>query len=192
MMLTLPFSSNWIYDDNVLTIADSIFSNSWILVMILCLVILTVRYLRTKCRNWSSIAKTAATLLSAIATSSAMAVAAGTGIFAEDTSVPFSAQRFMQLFVAALALYLICYSIVYMIDYALETRSAMYEAKGKADYAQFQYEQLRRQVNPHFLFNSLNILDCLVQDGQTEHASSYIHKHASTDTCYGTTARASR
>lgn len=178
MMLTLPFSSNWIYDDNVLTIADSIFSNSWILVMILCLVILTVRYLRTKCRNWSSLAKTAATLLSAIATSSAMAVAAGTGIFAEDTSVPFSAQRFMQLFVAALALYLICYSIVYMIDYALETRSAMYEAKGKADYAQFQYEQLRRQVNPHFLFNSLNILDCLVQDGQTEHASSYIHKLA--------------
>lgn len=44
--------------------------------------------------------------------------------------------------------------------------------------AQFRYMKLKQQVNPHFLFNSLNILDCLVCDGQTEQASTYIHKLA--------------
>ena len=33
-------------------------------------------------------------------------------------------------------------------------------------------------MNPHFLFNSLNILDALVLDGKDEEASTYIHKLA--------------
>ena len=37
---------------------------------------------------------------------------------------------------------------------------------------------LKNQVNPHFLFNSLNILDAIVQDGEKEEASLYIHKLA--------------
>ena len=37
---------------------------------------------------------------------------------------------------------------------------------------------LSQQVNPHFLFNSLNILDCLVCEQKTDQASTYIHKLA--------------
>ena len=44
--------------------------------------------------------------------------------------------------------------------------------------AQYRYLKLKRQVNPHFLFNSLNILDCLVCEEKTEQASTYIHKLA--------------
>ena len=44
--------------------------------------------------------------------------------------------------------------------------------------AQYRYMKLKQQVNPHFLFNSLNILDCLVCEEQTEKASLYIHKLA--------------
>lgn len=44
--------------------------------------------------------------------------------------------------------------------------------------AQFRYMKLKQQVNPHFLFNSLNILDCLVTENQQEQASTYIHKLA--------------
>ena len=45
-------------------------------------------------------------------------------------------------------------------------------------YAQFRYEKLKQQVNPHFLFNSLNVLDSLVLDSRTEQASEFIHKLA--------------
>ena len=44
--------------------------------------------------------------------------------------------------------------------------------------AQYRYLKLKRQVNPHFLFNSLNILDCLICEEQTEKASTYTHKLA--------------
>jgi LytS/YehU family sensor histidine kinase len=50
--------------------------------------------------------------------------------------------------------------------------------KEQANLAQYRYLKLKRQVNPHFLFNSLNILDCLVCDEKTEEASMYIHKLA--------------
>ena len=50
--------------------------------------------------------------------------------------------------------------------------------RDKANNAEFQYVRLKQQVNPHFLFNSLNILDCLVIDGKTAQASTYIHKLA--------------
>ena len=44
--------------------------------------------------------------------------------------------------------------------------------------AQYRYLKLKHQVNPHFLFNSLNILDCLVCDQENDKASEYIHKLA--------------
>ena len=37
---------------------------------------------------------------------------------------------------------------------------------------------LKQQVNPHFLFNSLNVLDCLILDNSTEQASEYTHRLA--------------
>ena len=44
--------------------------------------------------------------------------------------------------------------------------------------AQYRYMKLKHQVNPHFLFNSLNILDCLICEEKTERASTYTHKLA--------------
>mgnify|MGYP002932073725 CR=1 FL=1 len=44
--------------------------------------------------------------------------------------------------------------------------------------AQLHLQQLLEQIDPHFLFNSLNILDCLVCEQRTEQASAYIHKLA--------------
>lgn len=41
--------------------------------------------------------------------------------------------------------------------------------------AQFRYLKLNQQVNPHFLFNSLNVLDCLVSGGENDKASDYLH-----------------
>jgi two-component system, LytTR family, sensor kinase len=47
----------------------------------------------------------------------------------------------------------------------------------KKNKANFQYEQLKQQMNPHFLFNSLNVLDYLVHK-DTDRASDFIRKLA--------------
>ncbi|MFZ4457092.1 MAG: sensor histidine kinase [Bacteroidales bacterium] len=47
----------------------------------------------------------------------------------------------------------------------------------KKNKARFQYDQLKRQLNPHFLFNSLNVLDYLVHT-DANRASDFIKKLA--------------
>ena len=69
-------------------------------------------------------------------------------------------------------------SVIYMVEYARTARRNAEREKDRADLAKFQYLNLKQQVNPHFLFNSLNILDALVMDGKDEEASTYIHKLA--------------
>lgn len=73
---------------------------------------------------------------------------------------------------------ILIYSVIYMIEYAIAARRDAAKEKVRADLAKFQYLNLKQQVNPHFLFNSLNILDALVLDGKVEEASTYIHKLA--------------
>mgnify|MGYP003290365724 FL=1 len=85
---------------------------------------------------------------------------------------------FVLLFVVSLVAQTTIYCIVFIIHYALTSRSKMLAHKEEANLAQYRYLKLKRQVNPHFLFNSLNILDCLVCDEKTEEASTYIHKLA--------------
>jgi len=66
-----------------------------------------------------------------------------------------------------------------LIGYAASQRRRTRKEKEKRHLAQFRYMRLNQQVNPHFLFNSLNVLDCLVLDGENEKASTYIHKLSS-------------
>ena len=73
---------------------------------------------------------------------------------------------------------ILIYSIIYMVDYAVSAKRRAEKEKDRADLAKFQYLNLKQQVNPHFLFNSLNILDALVLEGKDEEASTYIHKLA--------------
>jgi len=70
------------------------------------------------------------------------------------------------------------FSLVYVADYALEANRRLQAERDRANRASFQYMSLKQQVNPHFLFNSLNVLDALVCDGKSEDASKYIHKLA--------------
>lgn len=91
---------------------------------------------------------------------------------------PHFGQEFPMLFLTALLAEVTVYCIVYMINYAFTARSEAKQAKGMADLAEYRYLKLKHQVNPHFLFNSLNILDCLVCEEKNEQASTYIHKLA--------------
>lgn len=175
--LTQLFPSGLLESGGMLDTIASVFSSPGVMIIMLCIIILMVRYMRIRYRRWGIISKTFLTVAIGCVISAATALYAGSGIFHGNTGW-LTATDFTRMSVAVLTVYLIFYSAVYMIDYAVSARAAMYEARGQADQAQFQYRQLRQQVNPHFLFNSLNILDCMVRDGQTEHASAYIHKLA--------------
>lgn len=101
-----------------------------------------------------------------------------TVISADRVGIPQSTVQWYSLFFAAL---IFCSAILIVLFLWLWFRSSRkYVSKvlAKSERTQYQYTQLKRQLNPHFLFNSLSILDYLVQEQQTERASDYIKKLA--------------
>ena len=70
------------------------------------------------------------------------------------------------------------FGLTYMVEYAVNIRRELGTQRERRHLAEYRYMALKNQVNPHFLFNSLNILDAIVQDGEKEEASLYIHKLA--------------
>ena len=80
--------------------------------------------------------------------------------------------------VAALLVEMTIFGLVYVVEYAFNIRRELSAQRERRHLAEYRYMALKNQVNPHFLFNSLNILDSIVQDGEQEEASRYIHKLA--------------
>lgn len=68
--------------------------------------------------------------------------------------------------------------ILVLAAYALRLQRRALAASEQANLAQYRYHKLKQQVNPHFLFNSLNVLDYLIQEQPREDASRYTHKLA--------------
>ena len=71
-----------------------------------------------------------------------------------------------------------CGALIFLAENAMRINARALEDQEKARLAQYRYMNLSQQVNPHFLFNSLNIFDCLVCEDKNEQASTYIHKLA--------------
>ena len=89
-----------------------------------------------------------------------------------------SGESFFRTFLfAMLAEAAIC-TVLYMVKLAIEYREEARRSESEARQAEFRYMTLKHQVNPHFLFNSLNILDSLVLDRRNEEADTFIHKLA--------------
>lgn len=91
-----------------------------------------------------------------------------------------SLEEFIRTLSAALLIDLIIITICYMIQAAMESHRALREEREMKHRTEYQYERLKQQINPHFLFNSLGILDYLVQEHETERASAFIRKLAGT------------
>ena len=68
--------------------------------------------------------------------------------------------------------------VVVLAEYALRLQQRARESSEVANLAQYRYHKLKQQVNPHFLFNSLNVLDFMIQEQSSEEASLYTHKLA--------------
>lgn len=88
-----------------------------------------------------------------------------------------SADPFGRYFLASgIALMLLLF--LFLGSYVVYEKRRTDSEREKRHLAQFQYMKLSQQLNPHFLFNSLNILDSLVIEEKNELASTYIHKLA--------------
>ena len=88
---------------------------------------------------------------------------------------------FMRLYAVILLCDIVVYALSRLVASVLLSETQLHDERGKKHLAQFQYNKLKMQINPHFLFNSLNILDFLVQEGEKERAGAFIRKLAD---CY--------
>lgn len=156
-------------------IIEDVLTNSVGLLILICLNILYVRY-SARFSKTARIKKTFLLGLFVIAAAIVETLIIGFGF-------PFTIfqgyhRSILLIFIVSLLAEITIYCIVFIINYALTARKDMQTQRERAHLAQYRYMKLKGQVNPHFLFNSLNILDCLVCEEKTEQASLYIHKLA--------------
>lgn len=89
---------------------------------------------------------------------------------------------FDKVFLFIFVTYVIFNGVVVMIldvinYYRWSHKRALEQEIQKRSAANYQYQLLKSQLNPHFLFNSLNVLDFLIQTDQ-EKASDYVKRLA--------------
>lgn len=172
LFTSASFSSGRVY-----AIIDLLMTNSAALIFLLGVNIIYVRIMRRHKTGHGPAAEIAAFVFFILA-------ASGCGTFIAGYKLPlefdrtFTGLEFFQLWIVTLLIEVTLFSVIFMVDYALTARAGLRMERGKTHQAQFRYMKLKQQVNPHFLFNSLNILDCLVCEERTEQASTYIHKLA--------------
>lgn len=101
--------------------------------------------------------------------------------FPNGNTAIFAMLPYLRLYAVVLLCDVVVYALMKLVVSVLISKSELSTERGKKHLAQFQYNKLKMQINPHFLFNSLNILDYLVQEQKSERASAFIRKLAD---CY--------
>ncbi len=175
-LLIFVFSSSGRNPWSTLEILSMILSNSAAIITIICVNIIFVRFSRRIAEGVGKKCYWFIFTLFLLITSQMVAyiVCLSPGsLIHPDTSADF-----IQLCVLCLVTDISAYCIIYLANHSIEVQQAMRVEKEKRHYAQFRYEKLKQQVNPHFLFNSLNVLDSLVAEGRNPEASEFIHKLA--------------
>ena len=169
ILIVVVFSRYDFAHDRIFDMLSRVMSNSFSLIILICVNILFVRSVMTREKPTGK-AGTVILHITFIALATLLeAFLVGVSISSKDITLLIYTSMIVQLTV---------YCIVYMINYAVTIRNEMQNEREKANMAQYRYLKLKRQVNPHFLFNSLNILDCMVCENQMEQSSTYIHKLA--------------
>ena len=171
------FSRGLYTPGDLITASRKVFSNSFALILLICLNILFIRR-NTKVGNkrepWLKFSIIGIFVVFAILFET-LIVTIG---FPPDFENIFIKETGLTAIVVAITEFaVIC--IIYIINSAITSRNEMNRERDKANMAQYRYLKLKRQVNPHFLFNSLNVLNYLILDQKTEQASTYTQKLAS-------------
>lgn len=176
LLIVMLFARESFDTDFVLLVIGKVVSNTVGLIFLICLNILYVRYfgkMKNDLPKWQKHIITIGFTIAATLTE-VLIVKLGSPL---GMSLPEGSSGSL-LFIVAFLTQVTIYCIIYIVNYALTSRQEMQRQKEMAHLAQYRYLKLKRQVDPHFLFNCLNILDCLVCEEKTEQASTYIHKLA--------------
>ena len=95
----------------------------------------------------------------------------------------FNSTEFFRYSIVAMMVETTIFSLTYMVHFAVRMQKEVVHQREQRHQAEFRYMALKNQVNPHFLFNSLNVLDSIVKDGSRKRpANTYTNSPASTDT----------
>lgn len=176
LLIVMLFTRESFDTDLVLRVIGKVLSNTVGIILLICLNILYIRHfgkIKKDTPKWRkhliAIVFTFAATLAEV-----LIVKLGSPL---GMNLPAGSSGSL-LFIVAFLTQVTIYCIVYIVNYALTSRYEMQRQTEMAHLAQYRYLKLKRQVDPHFLFNCLNILDCLVCEEKTEQASTYIHKLA--------------
>lgn len=176
LCIVMVFSREHLENDYILNMTGRVLSNTMGIIFLVCMNTLYVRYIA---RSGRFLTKWKKSLVFSGFTVLAVMVETGIVALGLPMEVKFPAEGSLTLlFIVSFMTQITIYCVIYIINYAFTSRYEMQRQREKAHLAQYRYLKLKRQVNPHFLFNSLNILDCLVCEEKTEQASTYIHKLA--------------
>jgi len=167
LLIVILLSYHDFEQNAIVDMLGGIMSNSFALIILVCVNILFIRSISNKIPDESRAGKVVL-----YSTFMILATLLETFMAGEENT------DFILTFIVALFVQITIYCIVWMVNYAITMRNEMQKEREKANMAQYRYLKLKRQVNPHFLFNSLNILDCMVCEEKTEQSSIYIHKLA--------------
>ena len=171
------FSSPLYAGTSVMEFAWKILSRSPALITYVCLTIICVRRLQRLSQSGHKLLvwlgyMTFVSVISAVGAWCFSITREGT------ISIAVELDTFLRYFIASFLVETTICCIVILVGSIFSIRKAMQLERIRAAQAQYRYATLKQQVNPHFLFNSLNTLDGLVCEQRTEQASNYIHKLA--------------
>ena len=178
MLYVALFRTDIFTEGELLEYIVAILGNTWAILLLLAgNVVLSIHYARVRERVqngstpniWLAAGTLALTLITAIT------------IYFDlpSTRNPYDEPLdLLRILSATLLIDLLIVTICYLTQLSLSSKRELHEERERKHRAEYQYDRLKQQINPHFLFNSLGILDYLVQEQETERASAFIRKLA--------------
>lgn len=172
------FSSTHSTEGALMNDVTNIFENTWALITIVVGNVFVAMHLQLPITHKDERAKTHLSIcLSALTLTIVVTLLTYYDIPTYNNSA-FDIVNFLRTLSAALLLNLIVITICILVRLSSITKQELRLEREMKNRSEYRYERLKQQINPHFLFNSLGILDYLVQEQETERASAFIHKLA--------------